>query len=103
MSVVAPVGNVPTVSVSPTLKAGDLKITIYDLFQAIGQPVALSDYSYTSPQNIIFLFVNFNFTSVYILMLWKDLLTIISGLEIIMIKYNKDGEKWDYEGAIYAL
>ena len=36
-------------------------------------------------------------------MVWKDLLTKFSGLEIIMIKYNKDGEKWDYEGAIYAL
>ena len=103
MSVVAPVGNVPTVSVSPTLKAGDLKITINDLFQAIGQPVALSDYSYTSPQNTIYRSVKFKFTSVNNPMVWKDLLTKFSGLEIIMIKYNKDGEKWDYEGAIYAL
>ena len=97
------IGKVPTVSVAPTKTAADLKNTINDLFQAIGQNVALSDYSYTSPQNTIYRSVKFKFSSVNNPIIWRDLLTKFSGLEIIMIKYNKDSERWDYEGAIYAL
>lgn len=97
------IGKVPTVSVAPTKNATDLKNTLNDLFQAIGQQVALSDYSYTSPQNTIYRSVKFKFSSVNNPIMWRDLLTKFSGLEIIMIKYNKDSERWDYEGAIYAL
>ncbi len=103
ISVVAPVGEIPNVSVAPTLSVGDLKVTLNDLFQAIAQPVAISDYSFTSPQNTLYRSVKFKFSSVNNPIVWKDLLTKFSGLEIIMIKYNKDSERWDYEGAIYAL
>lgn len=103
LSVTVPVGNIPTVSTAPTQRLGDLKVTLNDLFQAIGQQVKLSDYSYTSPQNTVYRSVKFKFTSDNNPLVWRDLLTKFSGLEIIMIKYNKDSEKWDYEGAIYAL
>lgn len=99
----APLGSVDVKSMKPEKNLTDLKITLNDLFQAIGQPVALSDYAYTSPQNTVYRSVKFKFSSVNNPIVWKDLLTKFSGLEVIMIKYNKDGEKWDYEGAIYAL
>lgn len=99
----APLGSLTKVSVAPNKNMNDLKITINDLFQALGQNVALTDYAYTSPQNTVYRAVKFRFTSLNNPIVWKDLLTKFSALEIIMIKYNKNGDKWDYEGAIYAL
>lgn len=95
-------GKIPTTPSKPDRTTTELKMTLNDLFQAIGQPVALSETSFTSAQNNIYRSIRFKFTSVNNPIVWKDLLTKFSGLEITMIKYHKDGEKWDYEGAIYA-
>ncbi len=87
----------------PNIDAQQLKATLNDLFQAFNQPVALVDEVYTSNRKRTYKKVKFTFSSVNNPMIWRDLLTKFSGLEINMIKYNKQNEKWDYEGAIYAL
>ena len=87
----------------PNMDAQQLKATLNDLFQAFNQPVALIDEVYTSNRKRTYKKVKFTFSSVNNPMVWRDLLTKFSGLEINMIKYNKQNEKWDYEGAIYAL
>lgn len=87
---------------SPPMKSSvELRETMNNLFQSIGQNVSLSDGSFTSPEKNIYRFVGFKFTSRYNPVVWGDLLTKFSGLDIKMINYN--GGEWSYEGAIYAL
>ena len=103
VNVSVPLDQVATVASRPTYNSVQLKMTLNDLFQSINQPVALSDSSFTSAQSNIYRSVKFKFSSVNNPVVWRDLLTNFSGLEITMIKYTKDGNKWDYEGAIYVL
>jgi len=79
----------------------ELRETLNNLFQSIGQSVSLSDGSFTSPEKNIYRFIGFKFSSRYNPLVWSDLLIKFSGLDIKMINY--DGEIWTYEGAIYAL
>ncbi len=106
-------GNVMRVSIAlqgiaveknlPNIDSNHLKATLNDLFQAFNQPVVLLDEVYTSNRKKIYKKVKFTFSSDNNPIVWRDLLTKFSGLEINMIKYNKQSGKWDYEGAIYAL
>lgn len=87
---------------SPPMKSPiELRETLNNLFQSIGQNVSLSDGSFTSPEKNIYRFIGFSFSSRYNPLVWSDLLTKFSGLDIRMINYN--GGEWTYEGAIYAL
>ena len=89
---------------SPPLKTDiDLKNTLNNLFQSIGQAVNLSSFSYTSPQQNVYRSVKFKFTSTHNPVIWNDLLIKFSGLEITMIRYNTGAKTWEYEGAIYVL
>ena len=81
----------------------DLKNVLNNMFQAIGQEISLTSFSYTSPRNNIYRSVKFSFDSMQNPSVWNDLLTKFSGLKINMIKYNPDTGVWEYEGAIYAL
>ena len=73
------------------------------MFQAIGQEISLTSFSYTSPRNNIYRSVKFSFDSMQNPSVWNDLLTKFSGLEIKNIKYTPSNETWEYEGIIYAL
>ncbi len=96
-------GEIKTDLSEPTKSVLDLKINLNEFFQSIGQTVALSDETYTSPQHNVYRLVNFKFSSNYNPRVWSTLLTKFSGLKIKMIKYTPDTGVWDYEGAIYAL
>lgn len=87
----------------PQMSVVDLKNTINDLFQAIGQPVTLSNETLTSVEGSVYRRIIFKFTSSHNPLVWSDLLTKFSALDIIMVKYNVGTENWEYEGAIYAL
>lgn len=87
----------------PTKTLLDLKLNLNDLFQSLGQEVKLTDNVYTSGQGNVYRSVKFNFNSSYNPVVWSEMLTKFSGLEITNIKYNTDTAVWEYEGAIYAL
>ena len=96
-------GAIDTENSEPNKNMVDLKNTLNDFFQSIGQSVALTDYTYTSPQQNVYRSVKFKFSSGYNPRVWSNLLTKFSGLEMNTIQYNPDTGVWDYEGAIYAL
>lgn len=98
-----PLNEIHQISSPPRYFSVDLMNVINDLFQAIGQNITLSSFSYTSPRNNIYRSVKFNFTSKQNPVVWNDLLTKFSGLEINNIKYDVTSKDWQYEGAIYAL
>ena len=98
-----PLGRLPRASSPPIKNVTDLKITLNDLFQAIGQPVSLYNTTYTSPNGKVYPMVGFKFTSTYNPVVWSNLLTKFSGLEIKSIIYRTEQKLWDYEGTIYAL
>ena len=97
------IGDISVRNDKPNRNINDLRNTLNDFFQAINHDVALMDGEYTSNRKNIYRFIKFKFSSVNNPMVWKDLLTKFSGLEISMIKYNNNGNLWDYEGVIYAL
>lgn len=103
MTAAVSIGKVDSGKNLPNLPVAQLKATINDLFQALNQPVALTDAVYTSNRKRVYKKVKFTFSSVNNPIVWRDLLTKFSGLEISIIKYNAKSEKWYYEGAIYAL
>lgn len=96
-----PYSRIQQISSPPMKSPVELRETLNNLFQSIGQTVSLSDGSFTSPEKNIYRFIGFRFSSRYNPLVWSDLLTKFSGLDIKMINYN--GEEWTYEGAIYAL
>ena len=103
-SVVASVsiGDVPTRKDKPNRNIDNLRITLNDLFQAINQQAAFMDGEFVSNRKIKYRYIQFKFTSPNNPIVWRDLLTKFSGLEVKMIKYKTDN-LWDYEGVIYAL
>ncbi len=102
VTVTVPLYPIAQIASPPMMGDIDLKNHINDLFQSIGQGIALSNGSFTSPQKKIYKFINFRFSSRYNPLVWNDLLTKFSGLEIKNIKYTPTNETWDYEGIIYA-
>lgn len=95
--------GIDIVNSTPAYNSAQLKMTLNDLFQSINQQVALAETNMTSEQSNVYRSVQFRFSSVNNPVVWRDLLTKFSGLEVKMIKYTKDENKWDYEGAIYVL
>jgi len=87
----------------PTKNMMDIKLNLNDLFQSIDHSINLIDNVYTSPQNNIYRSIRFTFSSNYNPVIWSEMLTKFSGLEINTIKYNTATGVWEYEGAIYAL
>lgn len=91
----------------------NIKSAVNELFQSIGQSIAVGSGSVaiTQPSNDpnakpvqkTYRFVTIRFTSRYNPRIWKDLLTKFSGLEIKNITYTPSSKNWDYEGAIYVL
>lgn len=98
-----PFSNVRAITSPPTRSDIDLKNTLNNMFQSIGQSVSLTSFSFTSAQGNTYRSVKFKFTSGNNPVVWVDLLTKFSGLEITMIKYNTSSDTWEYEGAIYVL
>ncbi len=103
MMATTPLESIKKVNSPPSMRQKDLRDTLNDLFQALGQDVTLTNHSYTSPQKNTYRSVKFKISSIQNPMVWNDLLTKFSGLEISMIKYNVDTKIWEYEGTIYAL
>lgn len=98
-----PLGKIEQISSPPLRNDVDLKNTLNNLFQSIGQKVALTSFAYTSPEQNVYRSVKFSFTSGHNPLVWNDLLIKFSGLEITMIRYNIGNKTWEYEGAIYVL
>jgi hypothetical protein len=98
-----PLGNLKTVNSPPLLSQQDLRTTLNDLFQALGLNVNLRNVSVRSPENNTYRSVAFNIRSEQDPLIWYELLTKFSGLEINVINYNTGTGVWEYEGAIYAL
>ena len=96
--------NIQTVSSAPQMTIFQLRETLNNFFQTIGQKVTLTTGSFTKTVNQkkeLYRYIGFKFTSNYNPLIWKSLLTKFSGLDIKVIEYN--GRDWVYEGAIYAL
>ena len=98
-----PMGSLKTVNSPPLLNQQDLRTTLNDLFQALGLEVDLRNTTIKSPENNTYRSVEFSIRSDQNPLVWHNLLTKFSGLEINVIKYNTDSGIWEYEGAIYAL
>ena len=98
-----PLGRLQKMPSPPTKNAGDLKYAINDLFQSIGQPITLTNTTYTSPNGTVYRMIGFKFTSQQNPITWSNLLTKFSGLEIKSIIYRIDQKTWEYEGTIYVL
>lgn len=103
LSATLPLAKIEQRMSPPKRNAVNLINTLNDTFQSIGQKIALSQNSITSPQGSIYRMVLFKFTSTYNPVTWTEMLTKYSGLEIKNIKYNPDSKIWDYEGTIYVL
>ncbi len=97
--------KIDTLTSPPTTSLPNLREIVNNLFQSIGEKVALSNGTFT--QNIgekerrTYRYLGFRFSSEYNPLVWNGLLTKFSGLDIKVIRY--DGSTWNYEGAIYAL
>ena len=102
VSVTMPLNPINKISSPPMMNITELRNYINDLFQSFGQPISMSNSNYTSPQKKVYQFINFRFSSRYNPLVWNDLLIKFSGLEVKNINYSPSGEKWDYEGTIYA-
>ncbi len=86
---------------------------ILDIFQAIGQPLALAEakevnkvvagIDFGVEQEVEYPYLRFGFTSLFDPPLWSAVLTRISGLEITSIKYDPNSKIWGYEGKVYVL
>ena len=98
-----PIKNISTINSAPNQNTIDLTNTINDLFQAMGQKIALSATSYTSPRNNVYKALAFSISSTHDPLTWNDLFIRFPGLEIKTIRYNINNKIWQYEGAIYAL
>lgn len=97
-----PLDNVRAINSPPLRSDIDLKNTLNNMFQSIGQGVSLQANNYTSPRGTPIRSVKFKFTATNNPLTWVELLTKFSGLEMTMVKYNTTSDNWDYEGVIYA-
>lgn len=109
-----PFAKTQDINSAPRQSDAEMKNTLNELFQSIGQKVSVSSGTLTTSQKLtnqpnaqpvkrVYRFVNFRFTSTYNPKIWRDLLTKFSGLEIKNIKYAPETKVWDYEGVIYVL
>ncbi len=98
-----PFNKIDIISSPPQYMGVDLKNVLNNMFQAIGQDIALQSFSYTSPRKNVYRSIKFQFKSFQNPAVWNDLLIKFSGLEINSIKYDVNSKQWHYEGAIYVL
>ena len=96
---------VETISSPPMVSLPTLRETLNNTFQSIGGKIELNNgvftQNYGENERYTYRYVGFRFSSNYNPLIWDNLLTKFSGLDIKVIKY--DGSTWNYEGAIYAL
>ncbi len=87
----------------PERTAVALQEELNDLFQKIGIQVTLSEQKITSSKFDEYQIVGFSLDSTYNPLVWTDLLTKYSGLEIKLITYTPQTKIWHYEGVFYVL
>ena len=95
----------------PLKNEKDMLQFINDTFQAIDQTIALS--SITLPalnsdakgvdKTPKYKALKFNFVSKHNPVIWSELLTKFSGIEVHNIKYDPTNKTWGYEGLIHVL
>lgn len=103
----------------PSKRMQDLRNEINDLFQSLGLQVALSEEVIkvqqapspagkgpgaaraAAPQS--FKMLKLSFDSEHNPLIWMELLTKYSGLEVRLITYSPSSNTWHYEGVIYVL
>lgn len=95
--------QIDTFNSPPKYTAMELTNTLNDLFQGLQMNMNKSLQTWTSPQNNVYRYMNFSFSSKHDPTVWSDLLTKFSGLTINVIKYDVNTNSWQYEGAIYVL
>lgn len=106
--------RVPTMKSPPVYGATETINIINDLFQALASRVSVSEQEITVGNGTAqrnarngeaqkYKIVKFTFQSQQNPLIWLDILTKFSGLQVNMIKYNADTGTWNYEGAIYVL
>ena len=98
-----PMPKIDTFNSPPKFNGVDLVNTMNDLFQGLQMPVSMGSQTWTSPQNHVYKYVRFTFSSKHDPLVWSDLLTKFSGLTINLVKYDTNTNSWYYEGAIYVL
>ena len=105
----------------PEKRIVELRNEINNQFQSLGLPISLAEEVVKSaapapvgprgkgpaaakaapPQS--FRGLKFMITSKHNPLVWMDLLTKYSGLELRLITYSPNGESWHYEGVVYGL
>jgi hypothetical protein len=106
--------RIPTMKSPPVYSAVETVNIINDLFQLLSVNVNVSEEEIStekkSKQNFYqqedvqkYKVVKFTFQSQQNPLIWLEILTKFSGLQISMIKYNAESGIWNYEGAIYVL
>lgn len=120
LSASLPLKPIEVLTSPPEKKLTDLRNEINDLFQSLGLPITLGEETIKTgasqprpmgkgPQAAApvvpkeFKALKFSFTSIHDPLVWSNLLTKYSGLEIRLIKYSPSDNSWHYEGAIYVL
>ena len=114
-----PLKPIETLMSAPDKRMVDLRNEINDLFQSLGLQVSLVDEVIKSQQPptpsgkgpaaakaaapVSVKALKFSFNSEHNPLVWMDLLTKYSGLEVRLITYSPSTNAWHYEGAIYVL
>ena len=98
-----PMPKIDTFNSPPKYTAAELTDILNDLFQGLQMGMNKSLQTWTSPQNNVYKYMSFSFSSKHDPTVWSDLLTKFSGLMINVVKYDTNTNSWQYEGAIYVL
>ena len=108
--------KVPTIKSPPMYGDLDLKNTLNDLFQSLDVGLTLSDdeeiireentedvFRRGEVEERKYKIVKFSFSSPQNPLVWMEILTKFSGLQVNLIRYESESGVWYYEGAIYVL
>ncbi len=115
-----PLKPIETLTSAPDKRMVELRNELNNLFQSLGLLVTLSEEEVKSQQApaapagkgpaaaraVIPMSVKalkFSFNSEHNPLVWTELLTKYSGLEVRLVTYSPDNNIWHYEGAIYVL
>ena len=89
---------------SPPQKTfADMQNELNDLFQSIGVAISIAKGTTKSSTGKVYNMLSFSINSEYNPLIWSDLLTKYSGLDIRIITYSPSSNIWHYEGTIYVL
>ena len=122
LSASLPLKPVENILSAPAYNLIDLRNIINDKFQSLGLSILLTDDVIQVQPNVsgsrglgngpmggasvapqVIRRLKFSFDSPHNPLVWAELLTKYSGLEVNTILYNPDTSIWHYEGVIYAL